>query len=195
MLECKENQLQACRVSKVNATVRLDAPSPSFCFWSNLLTDRMVWAFFVLLFFKIPCVVLHTFHVIMPWFQTLLDTVFWIYCSSFFFFSPTNMYCLFDIFIISVLLFTNIILLLHRFFCCFFLSVESGHLCASWVILCYSSPGVSLCQSHLIVFVTYTKTGSPPNTLPTSRNQPLNRYHSYRQVSLTPSTNWWVITH
>lgn len=101
MLECKENQLQTCRVNIVKATVRLYAPSSSLCFWSDFLTDRLmewtVWPFVPS--FNFLCVVLHTFHLNMPSFQTRLDTVFeYIFLFLFFFFFPTNMYCLFGIF-------------------------------------------------------------------------------------------------
>lgn len=94
-------------------------------------------------------------------FTTLLDNEYLFFCS--FPLPLTNMFCLSRIFIvISVLLFTNVILLLHKSF----FIVESGQLCASWVSLCYSSPDVSPCQSHLIVFVILCKDRQPPQYTP-----------------------------
>lgn len=89
------------------------------------------------------------------------------------------MYCLFGIFIIKCTSQLLYFYYINPFFLYIYI-VESGQLCASWVVL----------QSHLIVI--YAKTGSPLIHSQHSQSQPLNQCHSFCQVILNFGSNWWL---
>lgn len=130
------NRLQMCRVSLAGATVRLYS-----LFWDSM--DCLALCFL----FNNLHLVLHTFHLNIPWFMTLLDN----YLKYVFLVSPTLIYYLLGI--LSVILLTNVIFLLHEYFlsCRMFSFVLVKLPCRS---------DVSPIKSNLTVFFVFTKAGS-----------------------------------